>query len=117
MLGLMLTDRDKQTGLRCGVADFRLRDGVAWARTLVFDTDVVRIVGRGKVSFDTEALDLEIRGQPKKPSLLRVRTPSQVEGALANPDLGVDGGRLAAQETTEQDRADRDRDGDGKRRS
>lgn len=96
-LGLLLKDKDEQTGLRCGVASFQVRDGTAEARDVVFDTDSVRIVGRGKVDLRREALDLRVQGEPKKPALLRLRSPIEIEGTFADPEIGVDAGRLAAQ--------------------
>lgn len=96
-LGLLVTDPDEQTNLRCGVADFRVRDGTIEARSIVFDTSVVRITGEGSVNLDRESLDLAIRGHPKKASLMRVRTPIEIEGTLADPSLGIDAGDAAKQ--------------------
>jgi uncharacterized protein involved in outer membrane biogenesis len=96
-LGLLLTNKDEQTELRCGVADFQVRDGSMQARNVLFDTGVVRIAGRGKVDLGRERLDLEVRGKPKKFSVVRLRTPIEIQGTFAKPKFGVDAGRLTAQ--------------------
>lgn len=96
-LGLLLDDDEERTGLRCGVADFTVVNGTVHARNVLFDTDVVRIAGRGKVDLGRERLDLEIQGKPKKVSVARLRTPIEIEGTFARPKFGVDAGRLAKQ--------------------
>lgn len=60
-----------------------------------FDADVVRIAGRGKVDLGRERLDLAIQGRPKKSSVVRLRTPIEIQGTFAQPKFGVDAGRLA----------------------
>jgi uncharacterized protein involved in outer membrane biogenesis len=96
-LGLLLKDDEERTGLRCGVADFAVEKGTVHARNVLFDTDVVRIAGRGRVDLGRERLDLEIQGKPKKVSVARLRTPIEIQGTFAKPEFGVDAGRLAKQ--------------------
>jgi uncharacterized protein involved in outer membrane biogenesis len=96
-LGIYLKDKNEQTGLRCGVADFKVRDGTVAAQSVVFDTDSVLITGRGKVDLAHEALDLKLQGSPKKFTLMRLRTPIEINGTLASPAFGVDAGKLATQ--------------------
>jgi len=83
--------------IRCGVADFDVSGGIARARTLVVDTDVVLAQGRGSINLGTETLDLRIEGESKKPRLLRLWTPIVVRGSLIAPDVGVDTGSLVGQ--------------------
>jgi hypothetical protein len=89
-LGLLLTGDRSTIGVRCGVASFRVRDGVAHARSIVFDTETVRIRGRGDVSLRNETLDLRIEGDPKEARLISVSAPITVRGRWRDPDLGVD---------------------------
>lgn len=89
-LGLLLSGDDSTIGVRCGVASFRVRDGVARARSIVFDTDTVRIRGRGDVSLRDETLDLRIEGDPKEARLISISAPITVRGRWRDPDLGVD---------------------------
>lgn len=96
-LGLLLKDDEERTGLRCGIADFKVENGTVHVRNVLFDTDVVRIAGRGKVDLGRERLDLAIQGKPKKVSVARLRTPIEIQGTFAKPEFGVDAGRLAKQ--------------------
>jgi AsmA family protein len=96
-LGLLLTKNEKDTALRCGVANFHAGDGDLKATTLVLDTTNVLVTGSGQINLKTEALDLALKGQPKKARLLRLRTPVTVRGSLSHPSIGVDAGKVAAQ--------------------
>jgi len=94
MLQLKLTG-DEIIRIRCGVADFAVKDGVMQARTLVFDTDIVRLDGVGRVDLQQEALDLSIVPKTKKLSLVALRTPIHVQGRFAEPQISLDKGKLA----------------------
>lgn len=94
MLQLKLTG-DEAIRIRCGVADFGVKDGVMGARALVFDTDIVRIDGSGQIDLDQERLDLDIVPKSKKVSLVALRTPIRVRGSFANPEVELDKGKLA----------------------
>lgn len=96
-LGLLLSKDQQQVRVRCGVADFQLRDGKLTARTLVFDTENVLITGKGDINLASEKADLEIKGQPKKLRFLRVRAPITIKGPLRKPQIGVEGEDLAKQ--------------------
>lgn len=86
---LLRGDQSRST-IRCGVADFDVSGGVARARTLVVDTDVVLARGSGSINLGTETLDLRIDGDSKRPRLLRLWTPITVRGSLSKPSVGVD---------------------------
>jgi uncharacterized protein involved in outer membrane biogenesis len=94
MLQLKLTG-DEGIRIRCGVADFGVKDGVMDARALVFDTDIVRIDGGGQIDLEEERLDLEIVPKSKKVSLVALRTPIHVRGSFARPEVDLDKGKLA----------------------
>jgi AsmA family protein len=96
-LGLLLTKNEKDTALRCGVANFHAGDGELKATTLVLDTTNVLVTGTGQIDLKTEALDIALKGQPKKARLLRLRTPITVHGSLSHPSIGVDPAKVAAQ--------------------
>ncbi len=64
-LGLMLKKNQKQTDLRCGIADFDANHGIAKVRQIVFDTEVVLITGNGDVDLRNEALHLQLTGAPR----------------------------------------------------
>jgi uncharacterized protein involved in outer membrane biogenesis len=89
-LGLLLSDDESTIGVRCGVASFRVRNGIAHARSIVFDTDTMLIQGRGTVSLRDETLDLRLEGDPKEARLIRIGAPITIEGRWRTPKVGVD---------------------------
>jgi AsmA family protein len=86
-----------ESPIRCAVADFTVARGTATARTLVIDTDVVLTTGEGTIDLGTERMNIRLDGETKKPRLLRVWAPITVTGPLAQPQIGVDTGAVAAQ--------------------
>jgi uncharacterized protein involved in outer membrane biogenesis len=96
-LGLLLAKDQEKAHLRCGVADFKVEDGVMRAKNVVFDTEDVLITGRGEVRLKPEELDLELKGQPKEVRFMRLRTPIKVGGHLRKPSVGIDAGKTAKQ--------------------
>ena len=96
-LYLLLSKDPKETPLRCAVADFEVKNGVAQVSNAVFDTGVVRAQGKGSIDLKTETLDLRLDGQTKKPRILRVWAPITLKGTLLHPKPGVDVGKAAPQ--------------------
>jgi AsmA family protein len=96
-LGLILTKNERNTEVRCGVANFQANGGDLKATTFVIDTTNVLVTGQGQIDLKDETLDLSLRGQPKKVRMLRLRTPIMVRGTLSQPKIGVQPGKLAAQ--------------------
>ncbi|WGM45806.1 hypothetical protein KOAAANKH_00670 [Brevundimonas sp. NIBR10] len=96
LLRLLRGDQGRSP-IRCAVADFNVSGGVARAQTLVIDTDVVLAKGSGTINLGDETLNLRIDGESKKPRLLRLWTPINVTGPLAQPRIGVDVGQMVAQ--------------------
>jgi uncharacterized protein involved in outer membrane biogenesis len=96
-LGLLLTGSHKEDGIRCGIAAFNVDRGKATAQPLVLDTDTVDVTGSGGFDFNTEELDLRLKGQSKKFDPLHVRAPITIKGTLAKPSIGLDAKSLAAQ--------------------
>ena len=87
---------DNLVRLRCGVADFAVKNGVMSAQALVFDTEVTTILGTGTVDLGEEKLDLTLDQKTKDTSLVAFRSPIHVGGTFAQPVVGVDKGRVAA---------------------
>jgi hypothetical protein len=96
-IGLLLKGDEERADIRCGVAQFGVKDGIAHAQNVVFDTENVRITGSGEIRLGPEELDLSIKGQPKKLRLARVRTPIEINGHLRKPSIGVDTGKTLKQ--------------------
>ncbi|MDP2241486.1 MAG: AsmA family protein [Burkholderiales bacterium] len=87
---------DRLVKLRCGVADFGVKDGTMHVNALIFDTEVTTIVGTGSIDLGQEKLDLTLNQKTKYTSPLALRSPIYVRGSFARPDVGVDKGRVAA---------------------
>ncbi len=96
-LGLLLSKDDSNANVRCGVASFRVNDGIATVRSMVFDTEDVLIRGEGRVNLRNETLDLQIQGQPKEVRLIRIAAPITVQGHWRTPEVGIDAGDAASQ--------------------
>lgn len=96
-LYLLLSKSDKETDLRCAVADFDVKNGVMTVSDAVFDTGVVRAQGKGSIDLKNETVDLRLDGQSKKPRILRVWAPITLTGTLLHPKVGVDAGKAAGQ--------------------
>ncbi len=96
-LYLLLSKDPRETPLRCAVADFEVKNGVAQVANAVFDTGVVRAQGKGRIDLRNETLDLRLDGSPKKPRFLRVWAPITLKGTLLNPKPGVDAGKVVGQ--------------------
>jgi uncharacterized protein involved in outer membrane biogenesis len=91
-----LVGGDRKTAIRCAVGLFKVQDGVAMSRTLVFDTEDTNIGGAGRLDFRDETLDVTLRPQPKDRSILSVRSPIRLRGTFAQPTVAVERGPLAA---------------------
>jgi AsmA family protein len=96
-LGLLLTKPEDKAEIRCGVAQFNIKDGSMNAENVTFDTENVLIKGQGDIKLGPEELNLEIKGEPKKLRLARLRTPIEVKGHLLKPSLSVDVGSTVKQ--------------------
>ncbi len=88
-LGLLVTKNDQAVPIRCGVAEFALKDGNAQTQHLLIDTPDVIITGDGKITFGDEKLDLNLKGEPKKLRFDRLRAPINVRGTLRHPTVGL----------------------------
>jgi AsmA family protein len=96
-LGLLLAKKDANTEIRCAVANFRADDGDLKATTLLVDTTQVLITGSGDLNLGTEALDMSLRGQPKKIRLVRLRSPIKIHGSLSHPQIGLQTANVVGQ--------------------
>jgi uncharacterized protein involved in outer membrane biogenesis len=88
-LGLLLTKKDQTVPIRCGIIEFKLKDGDAQAEQLVFDTENVIITGDGRITLGDEKLDLNIKGEPKKPRFDRLRAPVNIRGTMRHPAISL----------------------------
>jgi uncharacterized protein involved in outer membrane biogenesis len=96
-IGLLLSKGETKTEIRCGVVDFKDRQGRLNTTTVFVDTTNVLITGRGTINLDNEVLDLALQGDPKKLRLLRLRSPISLHGTLLHPGVGIKADKLAEQ--------------------
>jgi uncharacterized protein involved in outer membrane biogenesis len=90
-----LAGGDQKTAIRCGVASFKVNDGLATSEALVFDTDDTNIGGSGSINLKDETLNLRLSPRPKDKSILSVRTPIYLHGPFSGPSVSLEKGRLA----------------------
>ena len=82
--------------VRCSAIDIGIENGVATPNVAVVETDTTVLSLSGRLSLETEQIDMKLTQAPKKPSFLSLRTPIVIGGTLANPDLSPAPAPLAA---------------------
>jgi AsmA protein len=87
---------DKQVEIRCAIADFAVKDGMASSNAFVFDTSVVLVEGGGAINLKTEEMDMTLRPKPKDNSIASLNSPLYVRGTFGKPQVSPDVGKLAA---------------------
>jgi uncharacterized protein involved in outer membrane biogenesis len=96
-LGRLLSGDQGSSEIRCAVADFTVRRGIATARTFVIDTTPVLARGSGTIDLGAETLNLRIDGETKQARLIRLWSPITVRGPLTGPAVGIESGAVAGQ--------------------
>ena len=94
---LLLSKSNKETPVRCAVADFSVKNGIMTTNHLVADTGVVLARGRGTVNLATERIDFRIEGDSKKPRLVRLFIPITIKGPIMAPKPGLDASKAVGQ--------------------
>nr|WP_255501123.1 AsmA family protein [Caulobacter sp. RHG1] len=94
---LLLSKSEKETPVRCAIADFDVKNGVMTSNQIVADTGVVLARGRGTINLDTERMNFRIEGDSKKPRLLRLFVPITIEGPFMAPKIGLDASKAVGQ--------------------
>ena len=89
-------DRHDPSPIHCLVGVFDAQDGVLDARTLLLDTEHVRIEGDGEIDLARERIDLELRQHAKRLTFGALKTPMQIEGPLAARRARLEPGPLVA---------------------
>lgn len=77
------------TQMRCVIAHFTVRDGLARPSPLLIDTAVSRSDGMGSIDLSSERVAFSVVGRRKGGSVVRLAGPLQVSGILSNPVVGV----------------------------
>ena len=89
-----LFGENKEVKLRCAVADFAIKNGVASTRVAKLSTDEAVVEATGTVNLKNETLDLSIKPESLKWKFFSLRTPLYVNGTFADPKVGVQAGPL-----------------------
>jgi AsmA protein len=82
---------DEQIDLRCAIADFTVKDGLATVNALVLDTSAVNVQGGGWINLKTEEMNLRIDPKPKSKSIASLNSPLYVRGTFSQPRVSLDG--------------------------
>lgn len=77
--------KQEKTVLRCLIARFDARNGVARPAPLLFDTPEARADGSGTITLADERLALDLEGMPKRSSILRLNGPIEARGTIKRP--------------------------------
>jgi len=89
-------DSKGDKSIRCGVVDVDVRKGRASAKTLVFETGGISMIGSGGINLADESIAINVDPRAKKLSLLKLTlVPVNVGGTLANPTAAPDVGGAA----------------------
>ncbi|MCC7547948.1 MAG: AsmA family protein [Burkholderiales bacterium] len=91
-------DPSKESRVNCAIGRFDLRDGKLTQEALLIDTSRMRVIGEGKVDFDSERLDFRLSPKAKSAQFFSLATPISATGTLSDPEIGVAPGGVA--ETT-----------------
>jgi hypothetical protein len=75
--------------INCGLVAFTVRHGAAAADPILIDTKGNVIAGHGGFDFGSEAIDLKIKADGKKFSLLSAQSPIGIGGRFSSPSISV----------------------------
>lgn len=82
--------------LKCGVVNFEIRDGIANAKAMVFETGGLSAIGVGTADLREEKLNLIIDPRAKQTSLASAAiVPIAITGTFLEPEWALDTGALA----------------------
>ena len=88
-LGSMVRGAERPT-LNCAVHRFDIRDGLASARVMMFDTSQMTAAGEGTINLATEALAMRVQPRPRDTALLSFAVPLEIGGTLGRPSFRPD---------------------------
>ena len=88
--------KDKSTKIRCGVADFDVKEGQLKSKNVVLDTEDSMLVGKVGIDLKEEHINARLDAKPKDTSILSARIPIIISGQLKSPRIGLDAERTGA---------------------
>jgi len=87
---LSIPDDQRVTALRCGIARFEIRRGIAESQALALDSARISLTGSGRTDLGRESLDFRLVPRPKDPSLMSLGIPVLVRGTYLEPEFVLD---------------------------
>jgi len=91
---MLLGGKHEQEPLRCAVAGFNVKGGLAQADSFVIDSEDTTITVDGALNLKDESLDLRMAPAGKHNSLVSLRTPIHLAGAMRHPKIRPEAGPL-----------------------
>jgi hypothetical protein len=87
----LVIEGDAPIGIRCGLLEAKMEDGVArFGRGLVDTTDSLLVVG-GAADLGEETVDVQIEAHEKDFSLIDAAAPVRVQGPFRDPSIAIGG--------------------------
>jgi hypothetical protein len=80
----------KETSIKCALGQFEIKKGIAKTRSLLFDTKLMTMTGKGTINLKTEAVHLQLLPRPKDPTLISLATGLRVTGTLLDTKVSLD---------------------------
>lgn len=88
LINALFPSKDKQSmSLNCALIDFKIENGIAEGQSLFMDTDVLQLVGKGKINLIEDKIELVLTPNPKKAAIMDVATAVNVTGSLYDPKI------------------------------
>ena len=81
--------RVQEMTVNCMDLRYAVTDGVMRTEKMLFDTDIVTVMGDGEANLRTEALDMFVGGRPKARGLAP-QVAMKIRGTFAEPDYDID---------------------------
>ncbi|MEZ5650884.1 MAG: AsmA family protein [Burkholderiaceae bacterium] len=92
-IGVSMESND-EIPVSCLLADLPIANGIARAEPVVVNTPDSVLYATGQMRLVDERLDLRVVASPKDWSLLSLRSPLEIGGSFANPQVNIDTGQL-----------------------
>ena len=81
--------------INCAVARFEIRNGIAVSRATVIDSQRATVVGEGAIDLGRERIGFTVSPNVKDAGLVSLTVPIRISGALDDPSIDLDSGKLA----------------------
>ena len=88
LINALFPSKDKKSmALNCALIDFKVENGIAEGQSVFMDTDVLQLVGKGKINLIEDTIDMVLTPNPKKTAIMDVATAVNITGSLYDPKI------------------------------